>query len=140
MTALADRYTLNAKVRETEAYIAPEQTGRMNRSVDARYDLYSLGVTVYELFTGVLPFDTSDPLELVHSHIARAPRAPTTHRPDLPPVLSEIILKLLSKTAEQRYQTAAGLQHDLQRCLDQVKRSGVAEVFRLAQRDRWPLS
>ncbi|WP_437532937.1 AAA family ATPase [Sorangium sp. So ce726] len=120
----------------TLAYIAPEQTGRMNRSVDFRADLYSLGVTLYELFTGALPFDGSDPLELVHSHIARSPRAPLASRPDLPPVLSDVILKLLSKTVEQRYQTAAGLQHDLQQILDQVKRAGAAEVFGLGQRDR----
>ncbi|WP_433936451.1 AAA family ATPase [Sorangium cellulosum] len=120
----------------TLAYIAPEQTGRMNRSVDFRADLYSLGVTLYELFAGTLPFDTTDPLELVHSHIARSPRPLTAHRPDVPPILSDVILKLLSKTVEQRYQTAAGLQHDLQRCLDQVKRSGAAEVFGLGERDR----
>ncbi|WP_437679175.1 AAA family ATPase [Sorangium sp. So ce131] len=125
-----------AQLEGTLAYIAPEQTGRMNRSVDFRADLYSLGVTLYELFTGVLPFDTSDPLELVHSHIARSPRAPAACRPDLPPILSDLILKLLSKTVEQRYQTADGLQHDLQRCLDQVKRSGAVEVFGLGERDR----
>ncbi|WP_437915056.1 AAA family ATPase [Sorangium sp. So ce302] len=120
----------------TLAYIAPEQTGRMNRSVDFRADLYSLGVTLYELFTGALPFDASDPLELVHGHIARSPRAPLASRPDLPPVLSDVILKLLSKSVEQRYQTAAGLQHDLKQILDQVKGSGAAEVFGLGQRDR----
>ncbi|WP_437535204.1 AAA family ATPase [Sorangium sp. So ce726] len=119
----------------TLAYIAPEQTGRMNRSVDFRADLYSLGVTLYQLFTGTLPFDTSDPLELVHSHIARSPRPPTACRPDLPPILSDLILKLLDKTVEGRYQTASGLQHDLQRCLDRVKRAGVVEPFGLGERD-----
>ncbi|WP_437737466.1 AAA family ATPase [Sorangium sp. So ce1335] len=125
-----------AQLEGTLAYIAPEQTGRMNRSVDCRADLYSLGVTLYELFAGALPFDTSDPLELVHCHIARSPRPLTACRPDLPPILSDVILKLLSKTVEQRYQTAAGVEHDLERCLDQVRRSGAAEVFTLGQRDR----
>ncbi len=101
----------------TLPYMAPEQTGRMNRSIDSRSDLYSLGVTLYETLTGALPFTASDPMEWVHCHIARQPVAPCERRKDIPPSVSMIIMKLLAKTPEERYQTAAGIQHDLQRCL-----------------------
>src|SRR6202162_6050638 len=99
------------------AYMAPEQTGRMNRSIDSRSDLYSLGVTLYEILTGSLPFTASDPMELVHSHIARQPVAPGIRSKDVPAPVSAIILKLLAKTAEERYQTAAGVEADFRRCL-----------------------
>jgi PAS domain S-box-containing protein len=99
-------------------YMAPEQTGRMNRSIDSRSDLYSLGVTLYEILTGALPFSASDPMEWVHCHIARHPVPPWERRKDIPPSVSMIIMKLLAKTPEERYQTAGGIQHDLQRCLD----------------------
>src|SRR6202008_2009544 len=92
----------------TLAYMAPEQTGRMNRSLDARSDLYSLGITLYQLLTGALPFTASEPLEWMHCHIARRPTPPTERRRDVPAPLSAIILKLLAKTPEERYQTAAG--------------------------------
>src|SRR5262245_7767049 len=92
----------------TLAYMSPEQTGRMNRSLDRRTDLYSLGVSLYQLLTGHLPFEASDPLELVHSHIARAPRPPHEVARDVPPQVSDIVLKLMSKGAEDRYQSAAG--------------------------------
>jgi len=124
-----------SEVEGTLAYVAPEQTGRMNRIVDWRSDLYSLGVTLYELFTGCLPFEANDPLELVHCHIARSPRSPRICRADLPVVLSELILKLLAKTAEERYQSAAGVQHDLERCLEQLKLTGRIEAFQLAEFD-----
>ena len=101
----------------TLPYMAPEQTGRMNRSIDSRSDLYSLGVTLYEILTGALPFSASDPMEWVHCHIARQPVAPCERRKDIPPSVSMIIMKLLAKTPEERYQTAAGVEHDLQRCL-----------------------
>ncbi len=101
----------------TLPYMAPEQTGRMNRSIDSRSDLYSLGVTLYETLTGALPFSASDPMEWVHCHIARQPVAPCERRKDIPPFVSTMIMKLLAKTPEERYQTAAGVQHDLQRCL-----------------------
>ena len=101
----------------TLAYMAPEQTGRMNRSIDSRSDLYSLGVTLYEILTGVLPFTASDPMEWVHCHIARQPVAPCERRKDIPPCVSTMIMKLLAKTPEERYQTAAGVEHDLRRCL-----------------------
>jgi serine/threonine protein kinase len=90
-------------------YMAPEQTGRMNRSIDSRSDLYSLGVIYYELLTGVLPFDATDPGEWVHCHIARQPVSPRVRRKDAPATVSAIIMKLLAKTAEERYQTAAGV-------------------------------
>ncbi len=101
----------------TLAYMAPEQTGRMNRSIDSRSDLYSLGVTFYEMLTGVLPFTASDPMEWVHCHIARQPVAPDQYAKETPGPLSAIVMKLLAKTAEERYQTAAGVEADLRRCL-----------------------
>jgi PAS domain S-box-containing protein len=101
----------------TLAYMAPEQTGRMNRSIDSRSDLYSLGVTLYEMLTGTLPFAASDPMELVHCHIARQPTAPRARSKDIPEPVSAIIMKLLAKTAEERYQTAVGVESDLRRCL-----------------------
>jgi serine/threonine protein kinase len=103
----------------TLAYMAPEQTGRMNRSIDSRSDLYSLGVTLYEMLTGGLPFMASDPMEWVHCHIARQPVPPVERLEDLPVTVSAIVSKLLAKTAEERYQTAAGVESDLRRCLAQ---------------------
>jgi len=96
------------RIAGTLAYMAPEQTGRMNRSIDARSDLYALGVTLYELVTGRLPFTASEPMEWVHCHIARRPAPPAERLPEVPGAVSAIIMKLLAKTAEDRYQTAAG--------------------------------
>ena len=101
----------------TLAYMAPEQTGRMNRSMDSRSDLYSLGVTLYQALTGSLPFNASDPMAWVHCHIARKPPDPCDRLPGLPHAVSAIMMKLLAKPAEERYQTAAGLEQDLRRCL-----------------------
>jgi len=107
----------------TLAYMAPEQTGRMNRSIDSRSDLYSLGITLYEMLTGSLPFTASDPIEWVHCHIARQPVSPSERSKEVPATVSAIIMKLLAKTAEERYQTAAGVERDLRRCLDEYLRS-----------------
>jgi PAS domain S-box-containing protein len=107
----------------TLAYMAPEQTGRMNRSIDSRSDLYSLGVTFYEMLTGSLPFTASDPMEWVHCHIARQPVSPGERRRDVPAPVSAIIMKLLAKTAEERYQTAAAVESDLHRCLELLEGS-----------------
>jgi predicted ATPase/signal transduction histidine kinase len=104
-------------INGTLAYMAPEQTGRMNRSVDYRSDLYSLGVTFYEMLTGGLPFTASDPMEWVHCHIARQPVAPNQHVKEIPAPLSAIVMKLLAKTAEERYQTASGVGADLRKCV-----------------------
>ena len=104
-------------VAGTLAYMAPEQTGRMNRSIDSRSDLYSLGVTLYQMLTGSLPFTALDAMEWVHCQIARQPIAPAERAANVPSSISAIIMKLLAKTAEERYQTAAGLEGDLRRCL-----------------------
>ena len=94
--------------------MSPEQTGRMNRSLDRRTDLYSLGVAFYHLLTGRLPFEASDPLELVHAHIARAPRPVHELASNVPRMVSDIVLKLMAKAAEDRYQSAGGLKADLE--------------------------
>ncbi|HUP09828.1 MAG TPA: AAA family ATPase, partial [Caldimonas sp.] len=117
------------------AYMSPEQTGRMNRSVDARSDLYSLGVTLYRALTGTLPFSASDPMEWIHCHVARNAPAPSERVPHLPSVVSALVMKLLAKTAEERYQTATGLEHDLRRCIAQWEAHRRVEPFALAERD-----
>ncbi|HEX4138463.1 MAG TPA: AAA family ATPase [Bryobacteraceae bacterium] len=118
----------------TLAYMSPEQTGRINRSIDTRSDLYSLGVTLYQMLTGVLPFAAADPLELVHCHIARQPVAPADRRA-VPEPLSAITMRLLAKNAEERYQTAAGLEADLRRCLMEWKLHGRIDPFPLGTDD-----
>jgi PAS domain S-box-containing protein len=117
------------------AYMAPEQTGWMNRSVDARSDLYSLGVTCYEMLTGVLPFTAADPLEWIHCHIARQAIPPDKRNAAVPTQLSAIVMKLLAKNAEERYQTAGGLAVDLERCLAQWTQNGAIESFLLGAQD-----
>ena len=119
----------------TLAYIAPEQTGRMNRSLDYRADLYSLGVTLYELFTGALPHESGDPLEMVHFHIAGKPVPPRDRHARVPEVLSDIVLKLLQKEPEDRYQSAAGLVTDLRRCLAALDANRPVERFALGGAD-----
>ncbi|MCT7983854.1 AAA family ATPase [Laspinema sp. A4] len=113
----------------TLAYMSPEQTGRMNRSVDYRSDFYSLGVTFYELLTRQLPFSSNDPLELVHRHIAKTPIPPHQINPEIPEAISAVIMKLLAKTAEDRYQSAAGLKFDLETCLIQLQNTGEITEF-----------
>ena len=119
----------------TLAYMAPEQTGRMNRSIDSRSDLYSLGVTFYQMITGALPFTASDPMEWVHCHIARRPPPPSERLDSVPAVVSALILKLLAKTAEERYQTAAGLERDLRRCLAAWEAQQRIDAFPLGRQD-----
>ena len=120
----------------TLSYMSPEQTGRMNRSVDYRTDFYSLGVTFYEILTGQQLFPTLDPMELVHSHIAKQPVPPQDIDPKIPLAIASIVLKLLAKTAEERYQSAAGLKVDLETCLHQLQTTGDIKHFTLGKHDR----
>lgn len=116
-------------------YISPEQTGRMNRSVDYRTDFYSLGVLFFELSTGQLPFKGSDLMEIIHSHIAKPPRNPIDVNPKIPASLNAIILRLLEKNAENRYQTSYGLKHDLEKSFKLFKEGKLGETFPLGVRD-----
>jgi PAS domain S-box-containing protein len=119
----------------TLAYMAPEQTGRMNRSIDSRSDLYSLGVTFYEMLSGVLPFQASDPMEWVHCHIARQAALPGELTELIPIPVLAIVLKLLAKTAEDRYQTAGGLEADLRKCLMEWESVGHIKSFPVGRQD-----
>jgi predicted ATPase/signal transduction histidine kinase len=119
----------------TLAYLAPEQTGRMNRAIDYRADFYALGVTLYQLLSGHLPFEAQDPLELIHCHIAKLPMPLNQLQPELPPIIAAIVAKLMAKNAEERYQSALGLKHDLEHCLTQWKVKGAIAEFPLGQRD-----
>ncbi|MDJ1184156.1 trifunctional serine/threonine-protein kinase/ATP-binding protein/sensor histidine kinase [Roseofilum casamattae] len=118
----------------TLAYISPEQTGRMNRGIDYRTDFYSLGVTFYELLAGELPFQSDDPMELVHCHIAKSPMG-LENEGSFPQAISNLVMKLMAKNAEDRYQSALGLKYDLEKCLSQWQETGKIEEFELGERD-----
>jgi len=119
----------------TLAYMAPEQTGRMNRSLDSRADLYALGITFFEMLTGQLPFVATDPMEWVHCHIARQPPRPTDKNKAIPEQLTSIVMRLLEKNAESRYQTAAGVEADLRRCLTEWEAYGEIAPFAVGAND-----
>ena len=120
----------------TLAYMAPEQTGRMNRSIDSRSDLYALGVTFYQMLTGALPFIAADPMEWVHCHLARRPLSPAERLKEIPSGISAIVMKLLAKRAEDRYQTAAGLESDLRRARLNGRRGAGLMIFHSANTTR----
>jgi predicted ATPase/class 3 adenylate cyclase/tRNA A-37 threonylcarbamoyl transferase component Bud32 len=131
-TGLSREQPALCNIRELEGtlkYMSPEQSGRMNRPLDTRTDLYSLGITLYELLTGTPPFDAEEPLELVHAHLAQ-PALPVHERNGAVPVaLSAVIAKLLAKSADERYQTAAGVLADLRRCLSALRETGTCPAF-----------
>ncbi len=119
----------------TLAYISPEQTGRMNRDLDYRTDYYSLGVTIYEMLTGSRPFEAADTIGWIHSHIAQTPVPPHKVEPSIPEAISNIVLRLMAKNAEDRYQSSSGITRDLTECLRQLEQTGRIEDFELGQDD-----
>jgi histidine kinase len=119
----------------TLLYISPEQTGRMNRAIDYRTDFYSLGATLYLLLVGDVPFSVQDPMELVHCHIAKTAIPPALADPSIPEVVSDIVMKLLEKTAEARYQSAFGMKADFEECIRRLEQFGRIDPFPLCQRD-----
>jgi len=128
--------TAGSAIEGTIAYVAPEQTGRMNRSIDNRSDLYSLGITLYELITGQHPFSgITDPMEMTHAHLAIVPPSPHQIKTRIPAVLSHIIMKLIEKEPDRRYQSAQGLRADLQECQHQLITSGRIDSFELGTHD-----
>jgi len=129
------RQFLNEKEIDHLKYIAPEQTGRINRPIDNRADLYSFGVILYQLFTGLLPFESDEPLELIYSHVAKTAEEPHRVNKDLPQAVSDIIMMLLSKNAEDRYQSAFGVKADLEKCLHQYGSQNRINEFQLASKD-----
>ncbi|WP_414624883.1 protein kinase domain-containing protein [Calothrix sp. CCY 0018] len=130
------QFLTNPNVLEgTLAYISPEQTGRMNRGIDYRTDYYSLGVTLFELLTGELPFNNDNPLELIYCHISQQPPVKKIINSNIPAIISQIICKLMAKNAEERYQSAFGLKYDLELCLQQLQENQKIEHFELATKD-----
>ncbi|MFM7602834.1 MAG: protein kinase domain-containing protein, partial [Pseudanabaena sp.] len=127
---------ISANVLEgTLAYMAPCQTGRMNRGIDYRCDFYALGVTLFELLTGQLPFNSDDPLEIVHCHLAKPAPFVSELKPEIPEAIAQIVFKLMAKDAEARYQSALGLKHDLEVCLHQLNQTGSITEFTIGTKD-----
>jgi len=119
----------------TIAYISPEQTGRINRTIDYRTDIYSLGVTIYELLAQQLPFTFDESIDLIYAHLTKTAIPPSQINLNVPPKVSEIVMKLLSKNASDRYQSASGIKHDLEFCLNQLEQKGRIIEFELGQKD-----
>ncbi len=128
-------YELSKRLEGKLPYISPEQTGRMNRDLDYRSDYYSLGVTLFELLTGEMPFHGDSALEWVHNHIGKSPRSPSEIDRSIPEAVSAILLKLMAKNAEDRYQSSFGLIADLSRCQRELNQTGTVAAFDLGQRD-----
>ncbi|HTN86847.1 MAG TPA: AAA family ATPase, partial [Sorangium sp.] len=139
ITRAHERLYAPAVIADVLPYVSPEQTGRMNRGVDYRTDLYALGVILYQTLTGQRPFEALDPMELIHAHLALAPAPPSRVDPTIPEAVCGVVLKLLAKNAEDRYQSAEGLLADLERCREALRGTGTIEPFLAGQRDRQDL-